>query len=136
MKYLVVLLLCFASMFGEESFLTDLAKPGGMPDFSKEEVLEGFMKGAFLGYGPQSYSTHCVYITYSCGWMVHVGEYWDGTRIETYLEGPCCGLQRVTYYGFLVCQSSYVVWMGCGFTHYYPNGTVSSYPSIQYVDFM
>lgn len=61
------------------------------------------------------------------GFIFHVADYYDGTRVVTALDGNLRGYQVIAVNGVMVASSTGVEWNSDNFVHYYQNGKVISH---------
>lgn len=79
------------------------------------------------------YNAYSVSIQDSQGYLFHVADYYDGTRVVTCLNGPLLGLQGVSFKGVKIVESTDVIWFSDYFVHYYPTIIVNSYANQQII---
>ena len=63
--------------------------------------------------------TFAVSVQYLSGYLFHVADYFDGTRVVTCLDGPLVGLQGISINGVQIAESYDVTWLSNYFVHYY-----------------
>ena len=73
------------------------------------------------------YAAYSVSIVNSGGFLFHVADYRDGSRVVTCLDGGMRGYQSVYLNGRQVNSSSNVTWYQNYFVHYYQGGKIHSY---------
>lgn len=81
-----------------------------------------------------SMTTYIVQQVYYGGYNFHIADYPDGTRVVTCLDGDMKGVQGIAENGMQMGGSSNVQWHKGYFVHFYPAGTITSYPNMQVAD--
>lgn len=82
----------------------------------------------------KEFETYAVSILYNNGCKVHVADYYDGTKVLTFLDGELKGLQGVGVNGVQTAESNAVEWHSKYFVHYYTNGKIYTYSNKQVLE--
>ncbi len=91
---------------------------------------EHLVKGAKKAY----FETYAAGVVVLGGYLWHVADYYDGTRVVTALDGGMRGYQGVSVYGIQTAESVNVEWHKDYFVHRYPTGKIYSYPNRQIIE--
>lgn len=88
------------------------------------------------GYSGKTFTTHNAgYVTSPEGWVSHIADYGDGTRIVTAINGDLQGYQIVGYNGRLLFDSWNIEVHNGYFIHYYPNAKVVTHDNKQQIKY-
>lgn len=80
------------------------------------------------------FETFDVKIVTSGGFNFHIGDYFDGSRTVTCLDGPLAGLQAISVNGVKMAESTDVSFYDDGFSHWYLKGAVHTYRYKQVIE--
>lgn len=83
---------------------------------------------------PLKFESTSVKVMLIKGTLIHVADYNDKTRVATCLDGEDIGLQAIAINGMKTHESTKVKWRKNYFTHKYPHGKVTSYPTKQTIE--
>ena len=78
-----------------------------------------------------TYETRFVSVIVLDGYKIHVADYYDGTRVVSFLDGDMKGYQAGSVNGVFTGDSRNVEWHKNYFVHRYPRCKITSYPNKQ-----